>query len=256
MGMLSEDTIVVFERLISANEIFSVLWSLVVLGFTYSLILRFEKKQLTGETLIPRLGLNWLKIMTFVFFFLCILWMISIYDELKNGSENVTFYYVLWVCASITIYILGHFGIYRFGILQEQIKLREFSKSQPILFVAEKTVASQNKNIEAFEIFIRQEKNYLDNNLSLDVVAEKLDINKSYLSRIINAQLGKNFTDYVNELRVEEAKTYMGNTEFANYTLVAIGLEAGFNSKTTFNNAFKKFTGKTPSEYRKAIKYK
>lgn len=61
------------------------------------------------------------------------------------------------------------------------------------------------------------------------------------------------FLDYINQLRVEEAKQYLQNPEFENYTLVAIGLEASFNSKTTFNNCFKKFTGKTPSEYKKEL---
>jgi len=51
-------------------------------------------------------------------------------------------------------------------------------------------------------------------------------------------------------LRVEEAKTYLIDNEFANYTLVAIGLEAGFNSKSAFNSSFKKITGKTPSQFK------
>jgi len=51
-------------------------------------------------------------------------------------------------------------------------------------------------------------------------------------------------------LRVEEAKLYLTDTDFSNYTLVAIGLEAGFNSKSAFNNSFKKITGQTPSQFK------
>ena len=100
---------------------------------------------------------------------------------------------------------------------------------------------------------INRDKIHLDNNITLESVAEKLNLNKSYLSRLINSELKMNFSDYLNSVRVEEAKSYISNPEFSNYTLVAIGLEAGFNSKSAFNNAFKKFTGLTPSEYRKSL---
>ncbi len=251
-GNLSEPTGRFFGTLIYVHEIFSVVYSIVLLRFTYRLIIRFEKSQQTGETQIPRMGVNWLKIVSRISFILCLIWMISIFDELKNGSENVTFYYILWLCMSITIYILGHIGLYRFGVLQEQKNIQKFSQyPKPIIAVQHEL--GRNEHIESFEKFIKSEKNYLDANLSLDSVAENLQINKSYLSRIINMELEKGFSDYVNELRVEEAKRYMSNPEFKNYTLISIGLEAGFNSKSAFNSAFKKFTGMTPSQFRNSI---
>lgn len=251
-GNLSEHTENFFSYLVYVHEIFSVLFSLILLCFIYALILKFEKNQSKGKTQIPRLGLNWLKIISLISFFLCIIWIISIYDELANGSENVSFYYILWLGMSFTIYILGHIGLYRLGVLQEQKNIQKFSNFNKPLISVER-IYSQNEHIEAFEGFIKNEKNYLNAYLSLESVAEKLNLNKSYLSRIINSELEKSFSDYVNELRVEEAKIYMTNPEFKDYTLISIGLEAGFNSKSAFNSAFKKFTGLTPSEYKKSI---
>src|SRR5690606_24999681 len=112
---------------------------------------------------------------------------------------------------------------------------------------------SKSEQILKFEEFVKIEKNYLDSNLSLESVADSLGLNKTYLSRIINAELNKSFTDYVNELRVEEAKIYLENPDFQKYTLVSIGLEAGFNSKSTFNSTFKRLTGQTPSEYKSGL---
>ena len=252
-GTLSDSTEQFFGKLIYVHEIFSVLYSIILLYFSYKLILKFEKKQDSGKTQIPRVSLNWLKIISLISFFLCIIWVISIYDELKYGSENVTFYYILWLGMSITIYVLGHIGLYRFGILQEQKNIQKFSNfTKPIIAV--ETIFSQNEHIDAFEKFIKSEKNYLNTQLSLDTVADKLEINKSYLSRIINSELEISFTDYVNELRIQEAKNYMANPEFKDYTLISIGLEAGFNSKSAFNSAFKKFAGMTPSEFRNSLK--
>ncbi|UPT72306.1 MAG: helix-turn-helix domain-containing protein [Flavobacterium sp. JAD_PAG50586_2] len=66
----------------------------------------------------------------------------------------------------------------------------------------------------------------------------------------MNTELKTSFPDYINQLRIKEAQYYLKHPDFSNYTLVAIGLEAGFASKTTFNNTFKKVTGMTPSEYK------
>ena len=251
-GNLSEKTENFFSYLVYVHEIFSVLFSIILLGCIYALILNFEKNQLKGKTQIPKIGVNWLKIISLISFILCLIWIISIYDERTYGSDNVSFYYILWLGMSFTIYILGHIGLYRFGILQEQKSIQKFSNYNKTMISVE-AVYSQNEHIEEFEKYIKTEKNYLDSNLSLESVAEKLNINKSYLSRIINSELEKSFTDYVNELRVEEAKFYMTNPEFKNYTLISIGLEAGFNSKSAFNTAFKKFTGMTPSQFKNSL---
>jgi AraC-like DNA-binding protein len=61
----------------------------------------------------------------------------------------------------------------------------------------------------------------------------------------------KNFYDLVNGYRVEEAKRLLLDPKNTNYTILSVGFEAGFNSKTTFNTVFKKFTGLTPTDFRK-----
>jgi len=71
------------------------------------------------------------------------------------------------------------------------------------------------------------------------------------LSKLINNYSEYNFSDYINSLRVAQAKALLKDDDFDNYTIVAIGLECGFNSRSTFYTAFKKFTDLTPSEYRK-----
>ena len=68
------------------------------------------------------------------------------------------------------------------------------------------------------------------------------------LSRVINSGFGQNFNDYVNEYRVREAERRLRDPRFRHYTLLAVALESGFNSKSTFNRVFKKLRGATPSE--------
>ena len=91
-----------------------------------------------------------------------------------------------------------------------------------------------------------QDKLYLEPELSLSDLAVKLKTNTSVLSAAINSNFGKNFNDFVNEYRVEEFKKQIKLPENQHYTLLAVAFDCGFNSKATFNRAFKKFTGQAP----------
>ncbi|UOG76672.1 AraC family transcriptional regulator [Hymenobacter tibetensis] len=89
---------------------------------------------------------------------------------------------------------------------------------------------------------------YLAPNLTLPELATRLGTNTSVLSRVINTGFNQNFNDYVNEYRVCEAERRLRDPRFQHYTLLAVALESGFNSKSTFNRVFKKLRGSTPSE--------
>ena len=81
--------------------------------------------------------------------------------------------------------------------------------------------------------------------------AKKLHSNRNYLSQIINEHFNVNFNNFVNEYRIKESRKLLLSSKYENYTIEGIATTVGFHSKTTFNNAFKKFTGVTPSFFRK-----
>jgi putative ABC transport system permease protein len=95
---------------------------------------------------------------------------------------------------------------------------------------------------------------YQDAELSLGSLAEKLDMHPHELSRIINIVLKKNFNDFINEYRVLEVTRKMQEPAYDRMTLLGIALDAGFNSKATFNRAFRQMTGKSPKEYKNDLK--
>ena len=90
---------------------------------------------------------------------------------------------------------------------------------------------------------------YREPELSLADLARRLHTNPVVLSQVINAGLGRNFNDFVNEYRVDECKRQVVNPANAHLSLLGIALDCGFNSKATFNRAFRKFTGQSPKEY-------
>lgn len=97
---------------------------------------------------------------------------------------------------------------------------------------------------------LREDKQYLNPQLSLAELAALLQINSNQLSQVINELLGKNFYQLINEYRVEEVKRNILSEE---KTLLGIAMESGFNSKSAFNRIFKEITGSTPSAYKKSL---
>jgi AraC-like DNA-binding protein len=91
---------------------------------------------------------------------------------------------------------------------------------------------------------------YQEPELTLLALSEKLGIPSYQVSKVINEGLKTTFYDLVNGYRVKDAKSQLLDPKNRNYTILSVGFEAGFNSKTTFNTVFKKFTGLTPTEYR------
>lgn len=98
------------------------------------------------------------------------------------------------------------------------------------------------------------DKLFLDNELTLPVVAEKLGITIHDTSYLINQATGSNFYHFINQYRVEEAKRLLISSSIDELNMIGIAFAAGFNSKTTFNTAFKKWTGVSPTDYVKQQK--
>ncbi len=92
-------------------------------------------------------------------------------------------------------------------------------------------------------------KPYLEPKLTLSMLADELDLSPNHLSQVINQYEKKNFFDFVNAYRIEEFKKRALDPLNSNYSILAIALDSGFNSKSSFNQVFKKVTGKTPSRF-------
>lgn len=103
----------------------------------------------------------------------------------------------------------------------------------------------------SLEKSLKEDKVYLDEELSLGTLAEILKTSDKKLSALLNHYLNINFYDLINQYRVQEVQEKMLAQEFQHYTLLAIAFESGFKSKTSFNRIFKKNTGLSPSEYKK-----
>ena len=95
-------------------------------------------------------------------------------------------------------------------------------------------------------------KTYLQPDITLDLLAEKLNVSRNYLSQVINEKFHQNFSDFINELRIKEARKLLMDKKNSNLTIQAIANSVGFNSMSSFISAFKKYTGVKPSVFLKS----
>ncbi len=124
------------------------------------------------------------------------------------------------------------------------------TKLKQLLKKESTTITNDNGYYKELCFLLENEKIYKDPDISLGKIAARLDISITYLSQLINKISGVNFSDFINEYRVRESQNLLTHPNYSGYPILSIGLESGFNSKSTFYAAFKKHTGVTPSVYR------
>jgi AraC-like DNA-binding protein len=96
---------------------------------------------------------------------------------------------------------------------------------------------------------MQSEQSHTDPELTLSQLARQCQTNPSQLSRVINAGYGQNFNDFINEYRINALLDKLRAGEHHRQTLLGIAFDCGFNSKATFNRAFRKKTGMSPKEW-------
>ena len=225
-------------------ELFAILFAVVVIIHIFIKIRKYQKQLLHHFSNLENRSVQWLYKLIFAMICLWLLWMIPYIYEVVSGNFQQHHHYPLWIGMSIIVYWIGYSAYIRKDIFQS-VKVGEVKSNEDALS------NNVDKYHKALLASMEKEKLYLNTDLNLSVLANTLEISSGYLSQIINQKEGKSFYDFINSYRVEEVKHLIENPSFSHYSLLAIGLEAGFNSKSTFNATFKKQVGMTPSQYKK-----
>ncbi|EHO06906.1 hypothetical protein HMPREF9714_02757 [Myroides odoratimimus CCUG 12901] len=173
-----------------------------------------------------------------------------LYNAIPNNDGNVLYLGVL--CLAMTIFF---YYVEKLKSDEVYINQREEEKSGDIVDVElnkyEKSKFANefvDEYKEKIEKVILKDQLFLKTNCSLDLVEKLTRIQRHHLSQFFSTEYGKNFNTYINELRVEYAKETLKAREY-NVSVSELGEECGFNSRTSFFRAFKKYVGVSPSEY-------
>jgi len=128
------------------------------------------------------------------------------------------------------------------------------SRASKSLLNGEFTEEEMDSLYEDLVKYIEKNESYLDPDLTLPVLAEKAGMRRNELSGLINSRSGGNFYALINKFRIEKSKKLLADPQMSSYKILDIAYAVGFNTKATFNGAFKKQTSMTPSEFRKFSK--
>lgn len=229
------------------------IYSLIAIRFIY-----LYKKQINQSYSFEssKINLSWLLVVIICYFVTnTFLLIVSSYyfhflkfDEVRDIGNGIQL---------IFIYILSYFGFKQQYLVSNSspVVLSKFlfRESNP-----EKYQKSGLKDISKVEEYLKSLVEYMnkfepwkDNELSVAKLSELTGIPRHYITQILNDNLQKNFYTFVNEYRTEYAKKLIVSQNYSHWSIVSIAFESGFNSKAAFNSFFKKYTGMTPSDFKK-----
>ena len=220
-------------------------------------------RQLFSE--ISRIDLHWTRFLVNGFLILICAFMVIFPLMRRYPEEFNTLLFLNMAIATPYIYLAVYKGVLQPTIWQVQPGIKKETVEEKIHEIeeVENTIDQKPKTQKAklnpekikeligkMELLMEKEKLFQETELTLQQLALKLNVPTYQVSQALNDGMKKNFYDLVNSYRVEEAKRLLLDPGNTNYTILSVGFEAGFNSKTTFNTVFKKFTGFTPTEFR------
>lgn len=201
-------------------------------------IFRFQRSLKNNFSNADKIHFNWI---LFLMTGILVIWTVVI---ITQNEELVS------KAIAVFLILLGYFGITQVDV---------FSNRTPESNLVEESKAKYvNSGLDDAELHrlhqlliqkLQTEKPYLNSELTLQQLAATINAPVHHLSQVINEKEKKNFYDLINEWRIEEFLKEVKNEKNKNYTLIAIAYDCGFNSKASFNRNFKKYTGKTPTEY-------
>jgi len=209
----------------------------------------FQPLRKVGEgPVLPRLSNRWFKQLLLalgLFVVVDLSHLLSIYlfhyDYLFGIAKLVL------LSGTFVIYYLGYSTIRQpeitTGTLEEKPK-RSYQKSSLKSKQAQEYLRQLLEKMETDELFLNED-------LKLTDLATEMGISTHHLSQVLNEYLQRNFADFINSYRVKKAQELLANPGYNQHTILSIAYDAGFKNKASFNAAFKKHSGQTPSQFRK-----
>ncbi len=224
------------------------------------ILLRLHRKTI-GEffSYDERINLNWLRYVVYSYFALFIMASCLVFGATQFQLLPLdTAFAAVGIVLSLMLVAFGFYGFRQTAIFSDRdIGLKRIEsiekKENPTATYAKSGLDAKKIELMAQELtsYMEKGKPFLNEDLSLPLLAEQIDMQQTQLSQIINQHFQMNFYDFINSYRIEQAKEMLGPSEFEHYSILGIAFECGFKSKSSFNRYFKKYTGLSPSEFKK-----
>jgi AraC-like DNA-binding protein len=222
----------------------------VYLGLTYKSLLKYRKIIKNKYSQIDQINLDWLSLSINIF---GLLTFVSLIHNFIILAENQSVFMVSLILLLIFVFYFVNRVILK-ALRQPEI-FAGITKNETSKYLGSNLTADQIETYkEQLLSLFRAEKPFLDPQLSLADLSEKLSISTKHLSQVINQSFNKSFFDFINSYRIQEFQQILKASRDDKMTVLEVMFQVGFNSKSSFNTAFKKETGQTPTEFRKVIR--
>lgn len=195
----------------------------------------------------------------------------EIFSYKKGINLKWMFYYILGYCIFfLSVYIIQGYDytliiipttLFLFcyllfvnviGIKQKQVKIKTdlhiLNKSNETLLILDN---DKKKELKKKILLTMNDEPYLNKSLTLQDFTKLIGSNSKYTSYVLNTEFKQNFSSFINSYRIEKAKKILVAEDYKKYTIESISELVGFQSKSAFNKAFKRYEGQTPSAYKK-----
>lgn len=221
----------------------------VYLGLTYKSLWKYRKIIKNKYSQIDQINLDWLSfsLNTFV-----LLTFVSLIQNFIALAENRSLFIITLVLLLIFVFYFVNKVILK-ALRQPEI-FAGIAQNETRKYLGSNLTPEQIEECKKQLLTLfNTEKPFLNPQLSLADLSEKLSISTKHLSQTINQSFNKSFFDFINSYRIQEVQQILKESSDDKMTILEAMYQAGFNSKSSFNTAFKKETGQTPTEFRKTI---
>ena len=217
----------------------------------------YQKYILENFSSIKSISFNWLKNLIYVVGAGVVVFLVfDLISIIRPTGNSYIFDWYAYIGLGAVVYFLSIVGYFNLSNTWHQLQFSsqvpeetDKEKIDPTPAITPEAIIADTAFQEKLKTLMTNQLLYLQPELTLHELARHLKLNPSLLSKMINTQMGQNFNDFVNEYRVNALLHKLKSGEHHTKTLLSLAYESGFNSKATFNRAFKKVIGRTPKEF-------
>lgn len=220
-----------------------------------TLLIFLGRRFIRNATTISEDKKRWLLRLNFLILSIIICWIFTRLEVYTFQSFYMI--YVLWIGMCLFFWWILYYGVFKLQIIAQKEEIHKYlGLTKTTNTKTKKKIKSSTTSKIITQLFklMEDEELYKNPLLSRLDLATRLETSEGYLSQIINQELNKGVIQFVNEYRVEEAKNLLQDPVFNKYSIEAIGMEAGFKSKSAFYDVFKTSLEMSPGAYRKVQK--
>jgi AraC-like DNA-binding protein len=233
--------------LISTLQILIVFQSFTYIYLSFRWLRKYRDWLQDNLSTIDQLGYQWLTRLLCGFGILILIWVLVFGADVRilEIAYYAWVFDLFWLAISLFIYWIGYYSLLKPEILT--IEFKQVTKTRPSDLLDQETIVSYKEKL--IHLF-KDEKLFLEPDLTLKMLANKIQLNEKKLSQVLNRGFKQSFYNLINQYRVEEVKRCLLLPHNNQSKIEVLAYEAGFKSATTFNRQFKRFTKMTPKAFR------